>query len=138
MENINQEPVTPEEAATGEALPTRDECNLGVLCQLLQFAGVVFPFGSLIAPLILWLLKRNESAFLDEIGKEVVNFQISLIAYSFVCGLLVFVLIGIFMLAVLGTASRSTSAPTGASSIRLCFSDWPFSISASDSQCSSC
>mgnify|MGYP005892395485 CR=1 FL=1 len=102
MENINQEPVTPEEAATGEALPTRDECNLGVLCQLLQFAGVVFPFGSLIAPLILWLLKRNESAFLDEIGKEVVNFQISLIAYSFVCGLLVFVLIGIFMLAVLG------------------------------------
>lgn len=36
MDNISNGPVTPEEEARGEALPTRDECNLAVLCQLLQ------------------------------------------------------------------------------------------------------
>ena len=102
MDNISNGPVTPEEEARGEALPTRDECNLAVLCQLLQFAGLIIPFGSLLAPLILWLVKRSESAFLDEIGKEVINFEISLFIYSLICGLLIFVIIGFFMLAVLG------------------------------------
>ncbi|WP_294432642.1 DUF4870 domain-containing protein [uncultured Victivallis sp.] len=102
MDNVSNGPVTPEEEAKGEALPTRDECNLAVLCQLLQFAGMICPFGNLLAPLILWLLKRKESAFLDEVGKEVVNFQISLIVYSFVCGLLLFVVIGFPLLAMLG------------------------------------
>lgn len=102
MDNISNGPVTPEEEARGEALPTRDECNLAVLCQLLQFAGLIIPFGSLLAPLILWLVKRSESAFLDEIGKEVINFEISLLIYSLICGLLIFVIIGFFMLAVLG------------------------------------
>ncbi len=102
MENVSNGPVTPEEEAKGEALPTRDECNLAVLCLLLQFAGMICPFGNLLAPLILWLLKRKESAFLDEVGKEVVNFQISLIVYSFVCGFLLFVVIGFPLLAMLG------------------------------------
>ena len=102
MDNVSNGPVTPEEEAKGEALPTRDECNLAVLCQLLQSAGMICPFGNLLAPLILWLLKRKESAFLDEVGKEVVNFQISLIVYSFVCGLLLFVVIGFPLLAMLG------------------------------------
>lgn len=102
MDNISNGPVTPEEEARGEALPTRDECNLAVLCQLLQFAGLIIPVGSLLAPLILWLVKRSESAFLDEIGKEVINFEISLLIYSIICGLLIFVIIGFFMLAVLG------------------------------------
>ncbi len=48
---------------------------------LLGFAGFVFPFGNILAPLILWLVKRAESPYLDRIGKEVINYQISYTIY---------------------------------------------------------
>ncbi len=43
------------------------------------FAGFIFviPFANIIVPLVIWLIKRPESAYLDAVGKEVVNFQIS-------------------------------------------------------------
>lgn len=33
------------------------------------------PAGNLIAPLVFWLIKKNESRYIDAVGKEVVNFQ---------------------------------------------------------------
>jgi len=48
------------------------------------FAGLVFPFGNILAPLILWMIKKPEGAYLDEIGKEVVNFHISFSIYAVV------------------------------------------------------
>lgn len=63
--------------------------------------GYVIPFGSLIAPLVLWLMKRNESGFVDEHGKEAVNFHISTYLYGAV--LLVF-----FFVFAIGGASMAT------------------------------
>ncbi len=68
--------------------------------QLLGFAGFVFPFGNIIAPLILWLIKRPESPLLDRTGKEVLNFQITYTIYAAVAGILCFVLIGFLILPV--------------------------------------
>ena len=62
--------------------------------QLLGFAGFVFPLGNILAPLILWLIKRTDSPYLDRAGKEAINFQISYTIYAIVAGLLCFVLIG--------------------------------------------
>ena len=79
--------------------PTNDN-SLAVLMHLLGFAGFIFPFGNIIAPLILWLVKRAESPLLDRTGKEVLNFQISYTIYAAVAGILCFVLIGFLILPV--------------------------------------
>ena len=80
--------------------PTSDN-SLAVVMHLLGFAGFVFPFGNIIAPLILWLVKRTESPLLDRTGKEVVNFQISYTIYAAIAGFLCLILIGFLILPVI-------------------------------------
>ncbi len=72
----------------------------GMLCHvsvLTTYLGV--PFGHLAGPLIIWLLKRDSSPYVNEQGKESLNFQISLTLYAIPCILLSFVFIGIILLA---------------------------------------
>jgi uncharacterized Tic20 family protein len=66
---------------------------------LLGLSGLIFSITCVhvIAPLILWLLKRSSSSLVDRTGKEVLNFQISWTIYLFVSGALCFVLIGWFI-----------------------------------------
>ncbi len=85
-----------------EVVPSKEEKTLGLVCVLLQFLGVVVPFGSLIGPLVLWLVKKDSSHFLDEIGKETVNFQIALIIAGFICFILCFIFIGFLLLPIVG------------------------------------
>ena len=82
----------------------KDENTLGIVCHLLGFAGMAFPFGNIIGPLVLWLIKRAESPYLDACGKEVLNFQISWSIYGLAAALLCFVFIGILILPILGVA----------------------------------
>jgi hypothetical protein len=58
------------------------------------FAGFAFviPFANILAPLVIWLIKRPESAYLDAVGKEVVNFQISAAIYGVVTAIIAVVL----------------------------------------------
>ncbi len=75
---------------------TREESNWATFCHLAAFAIFILPpVGHIIAPLILWLLKRHDSAFIDEHGKEAVNFQISISIYAVFCFVLIFLLIGL-------------------------------------------
>lgn len=60
---------------------TPQEKNFATLCHLISLIGFGIPFGHIIGPLIIWLLKRHDSKFIDDQGKEVVNFQISMTIY---------------------------------------------------------
>ena len=79
--------------------PSKDDRTWALVAHLSAFAGHVFPFAHIIAPLVVWLMKRETSAFVDEQGKEAVNAQITFTIYLIACVLLCFVLIGIPMLA---------------------------------------
>ena len=71
-------------------------------CHLSALAGFVVPaFGHVLGPLVVWLIKRGESSEIDAHGKEALNFQISMLIYNLVAGVLCLVLIGFALLAVL-------------------------------------
>lgn len=88
-------PVQP--SGAGSASPyTKEERNYAMLCHLTSLVGFVLPIiGNIVPPLVLWLIKREESAFIDDQGKESVNFQITLSFGLMVALLLSIVLIGI-------------------------------------------
>lgn len=71
-------------------------CHVGALS---LYLGI--PFGHIIVPLVLWLIKKNEYPFVDEQGKESLNFQISMSIYSLIAGLLTFALVGFIVIPVL-------------------------------------
>ena len=59
---------------------------------------MVVPLGNVIGPLVLWLIKKPESALVDRHGKAALNFQISSTIYLIVMALLVIVVIGFVLL----------------------------------------
>jgi uncharacterized Tic20 family protein len=71
-------------------------CHLGGLAGLIPVTPI---FGSIIAPLIIWQIKKDEFGFVDEQGKEAVNFQISILIYALVAGLLCLLCVGFVLLA---------------------------------------
>lgn len=66
---------------------TKNDNNNAFLIHISAFAGYVFPFGSVLLPLILWNVKKDKSPSLDVHGKEAVNFNLSYYLYSFVLGM---------------------------------------------------
>jgi uncharacterized Tic20 family protein len=74
-----------------------DSRGWAAAAHLLPFLGLSF-----IAPLIIWLIKRDEDAFVELHGREALNFQISILIYAFVSAILILVLIGIVLLLALG------------------------------------
>jgi hypothetical protein len=71
---------------------------LSVMTHLSALAGYLIPFANLVIPLVIWLVKRNESPDIDAVGREVVNFNLSMVLYAFVAFLLTFVLVGFVLL----------------------------------------
>jgi uncharacterized Tic20 family protein len=67
---------------------TQNDKNYSSITHLSGFAGWFFPFGNIIAPLVLWSAKKNESAFIDAHGKAAVNFQLSIILYCILLAIL--------------------------------------------------
>ena len=78
-------------------VPTQDERTWGMLAHLTAFSGFLIPFGNIIAPLIVWLVKRDQSQFVADQGKESLNFNITVLLAGVVCWALVYVLIGILL-----------------------------------------
>ena len=78
-----------------ENQPSKDERTWAMLCHFSAFAGLIFPFGNFLAPLIIWLIKKEELPFVEDQGKEVLNFQISMTIYLLISGILCIILIGI-------------------------------------------
>ena len=92
--------MSEENNSTG--LAKQEERSLGLACHLLAFVGMVFPFGNILGPLVIWLVKKDDSAFVDDQGKEALNFNITISIAGFVAFLLTFVVIGAVLLPIIG------------------------------------
>lgn len=80
-------------------MDTEQEKNWAIACHLsslvwipLSIVGLAIPFTNLIAPAIIWYLKKDESELIDAHGKESLNFQISMTIYG-IGASIIFVLI---------------------------------------------
>jgi uncharacterized Tic20 family protein len=81
---------------------SRDVRTWNVLCHATALAGFFVPWaGHILGPLIVWLAKRSDSPEIDEYGKESLNFQISMLIYNVIAGVLCLVLIGFIILVIL-------------------------------------
>ncbi|MDX1829937.1 MAG: DUF4870 domain-containing protein [Lutibacter sp.] len=69
---------------------TTKNTSTAFLIHISALASYIFPFGGVIAPLIIWQVKKDESNYIDEQGKAAVNFNLSFALYSFVAGLTAF------------------------------------------------
>ncbi len=83
---------------SGNTETNKDARLWGMLCHLSALSGFVTGLGFIVGPLIVWLIKKDEFPFVNENGKESVNFQISMLIYAIVAGLLCFACIGFVLL----------------------------------------
>jgi uncharacterized Tic20 family protein len=72
-------------------------CHLGGLV-----GNVLMGFGHVVVPLVLWLIKREQMPFVNQEGREAVNFQLSITLYALISGVASFFCIGFFMLLAVG------------------------------------
>lgn len=84
---------------------TQDDRTWGMIAHLSALAAFVVPFvGGALGPLIVWLIKREQSAFAGEAAKEALNFNITVAIGYVICVVLMIVWIGIPLMFALGIA----------------------------------
>ena len=69
--------------------------NTAVAAHLSTFAGLIVPLGSVIGPLAVWLTRRDRDPFIDQAGREALNFGISVAIYGSVLLVAALLLVGI-------------------------------------------
>ena len=67
---------------------TQNEKNTSFLIHLSAYLSFIFPFGSIIGPLVMWSVNKDKSTYLDDNGKEAVNFNLSYTLYIFILGMI--------------------------------------------------
>ena len=97
----NLPPLPPESAEMVPVLSS-DVTNIAMLCHLLALTAYVTGVGHIIGPLILWLIKKDDHPFIDEAGKESINFQISMTIYMLIAVPTLCIGIGFVVLPALG------------------------------------
>ncbi|MBL4611042.1 DUF4870 domain-containing protein [Halopseudomonas sp.] len=85
-------PVTP------PGLPSPEARKWALIAHLSGFLGCLIPFGSLIGPLLVWQLKKDQDVFIDDQGKEAMNFQISVAIAALISVLLMVIVIGFLLI----------------------------------------
>jgi len=83
---------------TGLAAVDQEVRNTAVAAHLSTFAGLVVPFGSVMGPLAVWLTRRDRDPFIDDAGREALNFGISIAIYGVVALVGALMLVGIPLL----------------------------------------
>ncbi|WP_150305865.1 DUF4870 domain-containing protein [Pseudomonas saliphila] len=81
-----------------EITPSPEARKWAMAAHLAGFLGCIIPFGSLIGPLLVWQLKKDQAPFIDDQGKEALNFQISVALAGLVSVLLMVVVIGFLLI----------------------------------------
>jgi len=84
-----------EEAPKGDDVnaggpPSKDACTWAMLCHIAGLACLLpVIVGGVIGPLIIWQIKKDLFPFVDRHGKEALNFQISMLIYGTISGVLI-------------------------------------------------
>jgi uncharacterized Tic20 family protein len=93
-----------------------DERQWAMLCHLSGLLGYPLPgFGQILGPLVMWLIRKDKMPFVNQEGKEALNFQISITIYAlitgaFMCiGVPLFIAVIVFDVVVVVKASIETS-----------------------------
>lgn len=60
--------------------------NIATCIHLSTFCRFFIPFGNVIGPLVLWIVNKDKSEFIDANGKEIINFQLSILLYVVIIG----------------------------------------------------
>ena len=60
--------------------------NIATFIHLSTFSRFIFPLGNFIGPIILWVANKEKSEFIDTHGKQVINFQMSILLYTIIIG----------------------------------------------------
>ncbi len=71
-----------------ESTLTKHERNLSALIHASTFSKFFIPYGNFIIPLVLWTANKKEYEFVDYNGKQALNFQISMLLYSIILGII--------------------------------------------------
>ncbi len=96
-------PPPPSTTPTAGA-PGAEERQWAMFAHLSALFGVIIPLGSIIGPLVIWLIKKDTMPFVNEQGKEALNFNITVAIAALVGWLLCFILIGFVLLPLLAIA----------------------------------
>ncbi|MEZ4780611.1 MAG: DUF4870 domain-containing protein [Flavobacteriaceae bacterium] len=60
--------------------------NVAAVIHLSALSKFIFPLGNFIMPLIFWTMNKDKSEFVDKHGKQAINFQLSILLYTFLIG----------------------------------------------------
>lgn len=66
-------------------METKNEKTIAALTHLSVLSQYFIPFGNFIFPIVIWSSKKNQSEFIDYHGKQIINFQLSILLYNIVC-----------------------------------------------------
>jgi hypothetical protein len=84
---------------------TTTEKNSAAIIHLSTLTQYCIPFGNYIFPILIWVSKKEKSKFNDFNGKQVLNFQLTLLLYSII---LILVALPIFVLTIFNNLSLTT------------------------------
>ncbi len=69
-----------------------DDKTWGMLAHLSALSSIIIPLGNILGPLLIWVIKKDDSTFINENGKNALNFQLSLTIYSIIGSILFFMI----------------------------------------------
>ena len=102
---MTDQPPPPILTGSASLPPSGDERNMAMLCHLLGIIASYTIGLGFVGPLIIWLLKKDSSGFIDFHGKEALNFQLSMMLYLVLLGaftfVLMFVVVGLLLIPVI-------------------------------------
>lgn len=90
--------------ASATGIPA-EERQWAMFAHLSALIGFLIPFGNLIGPLVIWMIKKETMPFVDQQGKEALNFQITVTIAMVVSMIMIIVVIGFALMFLVGLAA---------------------------------
>lgn len=110
-------------------LAMRTDNQLLMLTHLSQLLTYVTGFGGLLVPIIIWAVNRDKVVGMNEHGKEIINFQLTILLLALICIPLIFVLgLGVIGLIIIGILSFVMPIVNGINASSGVFKRYPLTI----------